>query len=268
VTDRRTETRGVRRAIALSGGSLAYTLRTSARSRGIRVTIDATRGVLVSVPPPERRGWTHPEPRIEAFLAEREGWIRRHIARSERTLEGLRAGGPLGDGGWIRYLGEPHRLHIRPAPANERRSIVERRVVPDGPRLTVDLAPADRRSLQTVLRDWCRERAAEAIDLAISAHASALAVRPGRVRLRDPRTRWGSASRSGALSFSWRLVLAPPEALETVVVHELAHLRVFGHGPRFWAIVAGRRADHAVWRRWLREHALELHLALTEPASD
>ena len=43
---------------------------------------------------------------------------------------------------------------------------------------------------------------------------------------------------------SWRLVLAPPEALETVVVHELAHLRVFGHGPRFWAVVASRRPDH------------------------
>jgi len=64
------------------------------------------------------------------------------------------------------------------------------------------------------------------------------------------------------LAFSWRLVLAPPEALETVVVHELAHLRVFGHGPRFWAVVAERRPDHAVWRRWLRDHSTELHGAL------
>jgi predicted metal-dependent hydrolase len=70
--------------------------------------------------------------------------------------------------------------------------------------------------------------------------------------------------------FSWRLVLAPPEALETVVIHELAHLRVFGHGPRFWALVASRRPDHAEWRRWLRTHSLELHGALSttvEPAA-
>ena len=66
------------------------------------------------------------------------------------------------------------------------------------------------------------------------------------------------------LAFSWRLVLAPPEALDTVVVHELAHLRVFGHGRAFWALVASRRADHAQWRRWLREHALELHGALDQ----
>jgi predicted metal-dependent hydrolase len=82
------------------------------------------------------------------------------------------------------------------------------------------------------------------------------------VTVRDTRTRWGSCSRARRLSFSWRLILAPPEALETVVVHELAHLRVFGHGPGFWEIVAGRRPDHRRWRRWLREHALELHGAL------
>ena len=55
-----------------------------------------------------------------------------------------------------------------------------------------------------------------------------------------------------------------PRALETVVVHELAHLRVFGHGPRFWGLVATRRPDHKVWRRWLREHSGELHGALDE----
>lgn len=61
---------------------------------------------------------------------------------------------------------------------------------------------------------------------------------------------------------SWRLVLAPAEALETTVVHELAHLRVFGHGPRFWSLVASRSPDHVRWRRWLREHSAELHTAL------
>jgi predicted metal-dependent hydrolase len=48
-----------------------------------------------------------------------------------------------------------------------------------------------------------------------------------------------------------------------VVCHELAHLRVFGHGPRFWTLVASRRPDHRIWRRWLHDHATELHLALT-----
>jgi predicted metal-dependent hydrolase len=82
------------------------------------------------------------------------------------------------------------------------------------------------------------------------------------VTVRDTTSRWGSCSRKGNLSFSWRLVLAPPRALETVAVHELCHLRVFGHGPRFRALLAGRIPDHAEHRRWLRRHSEELHAAL------
>ena len=91
-----------------------------------------------------------------------------------------------------------------------------------------------------------------------------MGVTPTSVSVRDQRSRWGSASPHGRLSFSWRLILAPPEALETVVIHELAHLRVFGHGPRFWEIVAERRPDHAIWRKWLHDHSFELHGALDD----
>jgi predicted metal-dependent hydrolase len=132
--------------------------------------------------------------------------------------------------------------------------------------LVVRLGARDRRPVATILRTWLKERAGSAIDEAIDRHAPPLGVTPVRIDLRDPRTRWGSASRNGRLMLSWRLVLAPPEALDTVVVHELAHLRVFGHGPRFWDLVASRVPDHRSWRRWLREHSAELHDALDEGA--
>ncbi len=105
-------------------------------------------------------------------------------------------------------------------------------------------------------------RAREAVEAAIARHAGPLGVTPAAVAVRDTRSRWGSASRQGRLMLAWRLVLAPPAVLETVVVHELAHLRVFGHGPAFWDLVATRVPDHAVHRRWLRTHAAELHAAL------
>jgi predicted metal-dependent hydrolase len=122
----------------------------------------------------------------------------------------------------------------------------------------------DRRPVAAVLRDWLTKRARSAIEEAIDRHAGSMGVTPVRLDLRDPRTRWGSASRNGRLMLSWRLVLAPPEALETVVVHELAHLRVFGHGPRFWQLVGSRVPDHRRWRRWLREHSAELHGAFDD----
>lgn len=250
----------------LPGGRLTYVLRHSPRARRLRVTIDPRRGVVVSLPS-GRRGWANPQPLVAAFLAEREAWIRRHLDRVARQRAELDARGGVHDGGSLRYRGVLHRLRLVPAPM-ARRSSVSREGTEAGDELVVRLAAGDRRPVETVLRAWLVERGRTAIEAEVTRHAAALGVRPAGVTLRDPRTRWGSASRERRLSFSWRLVLAPPEALETVVVHELAHLRVFGHGPRFWALVAARRPDHQVWRRWLRDHSFELHAALDGRAPD
>ncbi len=242
-----------------------YVLRRSARSRRLRITIDPEHGLVVTVPLATRRGWAHPERMIDAFLREREPWIRRHLDAQAHQRAELEARGGLADGAVVRYLGELHRLRVTAATGG-RRSTVGRVVALGGPELHVRLLARDRDRAERVLETWFREQARFVIDATIADHAAALGVEPAVVAIRDPRSRWGSASRQGRLMFSWRLVLAPPEALETVVVHELAHLRVFGHGPRFWAVVASRRPDHIAWRRWLRTHSLELHGALASPS--
>jgi predicted metal-dependent hydrolase len=250
--------------VHLPGGPLDYTLRRSPRSSGVRVVIHPERGVVVTVPAVGRRGWADPERHVRSFLVEREPWLRRHLDRHAREQAELRARGGLRDGAFIRFRGELHRLRVMPATEGARRSSVERVGGLEADEVVVRLAPADRRSIAGVLEAWLRPRARAEVERAIAAHAAPMGAVPKAISIRDQRTRWGSASRSGRLAFSWRLVLAPPEALETVVVHELAHLRVFGHGPRFWATVAARRPDHAAWRRWLREHAIELYGALAE----
>ena len=247
----------------LPGGPLAYTVRRSPRSRGIRVVIHPERGVVVTVPA-TRRGWADPERHVEAFLADREAWLRRHLAKQAREQAALEARGGLRDGAAIRFRGDLHRLRIVRAAPGVRRSRVERIGGADEDEIVVHIAAADRRSLAALLEGWFKPRARAAIEREIRRHADPLGVTPTALSIRDQRTRWGSASREGRLAFSWRLVLAPPDALETVVVHELAHLRVFGHGPRFWALVASRKPDHKAWRKWLRDHSLELHGALAE----
>jgi predicted metal-dependent hydrolase len=208
----------------------------------------------------------HPEAEIERFLREREGWLRRQLQGHAQQRAELAARGGLRDGATIRFRGELHLLRVVAAAAGSRRSTVTREGGEASDELVVRLASADRRPVAAVLDAWFRERARVLINREIARHARALGVNPTAVSVRDQRSRWGSASHRGRLSFSWRLILAPPEALETVVVHELAHLRVFGHGPAFWALVAARRADHLVWRKWLRTHSLELHAALDESA--
>lgn len=243
----------------LPGGSIPYTLRYSARARGLRVTIHPDRGVVVTVPA-TRDGRLHGERHATAFVAERQQWIRRHVARQAAEAARIAAHGGARDGGEILYHGGWFRISVVPAVSGMRRSHVV--VFPDEGALVVHRVTTDRRTEAAILEAWLREEARVAIDAAIDRHAGPLGVSPTTVTLRDPRSRWGSAARTGRLSFSWRLVMAPPEALETVVVHELAHLRVFGHGAPFWALVATRQPDHRAWRRWLHDHAIVLHGAL------
>jgi predicted metal-dependent hydrolase len=245
----------------LRDGDLPYTLRRSARARRLRVTIDPRWGVIATVPGP-RTGEAAARALVEPFLAEREDWIRRHLARQAATVGRARAAGPLVDGSLVRYRGVPHLLRVVSSTPGSRRSRVERVGADDGDLLLVTVAPSERRPLPAILEAWLRVRAREAVEAAIARHAGPLGVTPAAVAVRDTRSRWGSASRQGRLMLAWRLVLAPPAVLETVVVHELAHLRVFGHGPGFWDLVATRVPDHAVHRRWLRTHAAELHAAL------
>jgi hypothetical protein len=229
------------------------------------VTVDPARGAVVTVPG-ARRAEREALALAAPFLAGREAWIRRHLARHAEERARWTTG-PVGDGSLVRYRGEPHMVRVaarapgagHPGPG---RSHVARVGADEGDVLLLTLASGERRAPAAVLEAWLRARARRAVDEAIARHAPALGVVPTRVTIRDTRSRWGSASRAGRLSFCWRLVLAPPGALETVVVHELAHLRVFGHGPDFWALVAARVPDHRAWRRWLRAHAAELHGAL------
>ena len=217
---------------------------------------------MVTIPARAARSKGEAERLAESFVAEREPWLRRHLERQARQREELDALGPLRDGGTFLFRGEPHRLRVVAPSRGRRRTVVTREGGDEGDELVVRPGAGERRELAAILEAWLRVRARSAIEREIERHAPALAVEPAGVTVRDTRTRWGSCSRSRRLSFSWRLVLAPPEALETVVVHELAHLRVFGHGPQFWEIVAGRRPDHRRWRRWLRDHSVELHGAL------
>ena len=82
------------------------------------------------------------------------------------------------------------------------------------------------------------------------------------LRIRDPRTRWGSCGPDGHIMLSMRLALAPPDVFRYVVIHELCHLRWHGHGPRFWALVERQMPDFQEHRAWLRRHGAALHEVL------
>jgi len=110
----------------------------------------------------------------------------------------------------------------------------------------------------TLTKEQGRREAHAHISLLAQSEAAALGVSYSRLTLRDQRTRWGSCSSNGALSFNWRLVLAPHDVLDYVVVHEVCHLVEHNHGSRFWRLVERRRPGYREPKQWLDEHGWEI----------
>jgi len=119
---------------------------------------------------------------------------------------------------------------------------------------------------RAITESEARTRARKIVSALAEDESERIGVRFERIRIGGQRTRWGSCSPRGTLSFNWRLVLAPLEVLDYVVVHEVCHLRVGNHSPRFWALVEQRRPRWRDQRDWLRVHGPEL-LAFTPNAN-
>ncbi len=108
-----------------------------------------------------------------------------------------------------------------------------------------------------------REAAKEYIPKRVAYYAGLLGVDYNTITIRDQKTRWGSCSSKGNLSFSWRLILAPPKVLDYVVVHELCHRKEMNHSPRFWALVESIIPDYKTHRKWLKENGEKLSILST-----
>ncbi len=237
---------------AMAADRFAYRLRRSDRARRARLTVTREGEIVVVLP---RRV---PEAEAERLVRQHTAWLDRHVSRIIGQQELLDSRPSLGKGRVLEVAGEPCRIsEVDVAAARPVRGRVE--PVPGG--LLVRLG-RDGRSTPELLEGWLRLRARDVIGERVVARAPELAVRPGRITIRDQSSRWASASSSGALSFSWRLLLAPPFVLDAVVVHELAHLRIRGHTLAFWALVEQHAPRTREARCWLREHASQVRAAL------
>jgi predicted metal-dependent hydrolase len=224
-----------------------YTLRRSDRARRTRIQVTAD-GVEVVVP---RRASLA---EVEPFVESKRAWIERTLLRM-RAAEAERPRPRLEDGGAVPYLGESLRLAVRVEPQRRRAHVARR-----GDVLEVAVAEPGPAAVASALERWYRARARTEV----AARLDVATARVGRsytgLQIRGQRSRWASCSSQGGMSFNWRLLLAPPEILDYVVEHEVAHLDVHDHSPRFWSLLAARRPGYRDEERWLRDNGSALRL--------
>jgi predicted metal-dependent hydrolase len=214
---------------------IAYSVRRSPRARRVRVGVEATGAVVVTLP---KRA---PERAAAEAVEELRGWIerrRRTLARAHAEV--------AREPGTVPWLGESLRLVPQAG-----RTRVHRR----GDALLVpaeDPAPA--------LERWYRRSAREELGRRLDAAVARAGTAYSGLTIRGQRTRWASCSAKGHMSFNWRLLLAPAEVVDYVVEHEVAHLEVMDHSPRFWALLESRVPDWRTHAAWLRRYGPTLAL--------
>jgi predicted metal-dependent hydrolase len=200
----------------------------------------ASREVILTMPP---RGSLR---EAKEFAQRHGGWI---AARLRRLPEAE----PFADGTLLPLRGVQHRIAHRPG---RRGTVWTEAGESSEPLLCVagEAPHIDRR-----ITDFLRREALRDLDAASRRAAAGLNVAVKRISVRDQSSRWGSCSTTGVLSYSWRLILAPPFVLDYLAAHEVAHLVEMNHSPRFWRLVHGICADAHRAKVWLDVHGSDLH---------
>ena len=185
---------------------------------------------------------------IQSFIANKEDWI---ILTQIKLKERASAAKPhnYSDGELFPFLGHDYPLKITD---NGKSQLLFNNAF-YLPRL---LWPEAKKQF----RDWYRKQALSIISIRVELFAEKHSLRYGLVRISNARRRWGSCNIKGNLNFSWRLMMAPVVVIDYVVVHELAHLLVRNHSPRFWKKVEEMMPEYKIYRRWLRDNEKKLDL--------
>ena len=181
----------------------------------------------------------------DQFLIERADWIisARARLREHMTRQGTEMA-KVADGETLLFLGEPTKLNIRVSDSNKIGFA----------RSELFIFTTGRDEAREQLKKFLTERTRERVTERVEHYAQLIGRTPGRIAIRDQKTRWGSCSSQKNLNFNYKLIMAPPEALDYVVVHELCHLFEFNHSDRFWARVKTHMPDYLVWKAWLKKN--------------
>jgi predicted metal-dependent hydrolase len=215
-------------------------IRSKRKSIGLQIASDAT--LIVRVPNSAKMG------DIEKVIAKHENWIKKKKEQTLTALEKMPVRRFI-EGEELPYLGKNYKVHL----ASDPKIIL---------RFDNAFYLSERYShvAKQVLTRWFKNQAKKIITQRVMYYASKVGLSYGRIGITNAAKRWGSCSHRGNLNFAWRLILAPIEAIDYVVVHELIHLEIKNHSKRFWDRVESIYPGYKIQRKWLRDNERTLSI--------
>jgi predicted metal-dependent hydrolase len=223
----------------VAGRSLPLRIVENDRARRLTLRIDAGgRGLRITIPPGIAQG------EVESFLHRHKGWLEQRLAKVPERPQ-------VRPGIKIPVRGIPHLIVHEPAS----RGAVTLRNSEVGPVLVVH---GDCRHLPRRIADFLKSEAKREIGMLVARHCSAIGKNAKAIRFRDTSSRWGSCTSNGTLSFSWRIMMAPPPVINYLVAHEVAHLKEMNHGPKFWKLCNELCPDTDRCKAWLKRNGSAL----------
>lgn len=236
--------------IKLDGLPVSYRVRTSKRAKRISLRFSMSAGLEVVYP----AGLRQPDP--EALLLERSAWVRKAMARI-RDAKANRRRREYRAGEEFLFRGASYRLKLDSAPSLTRIKVG----LADG---HLEVAspeaapPATEAEIRDAIERFYRAQAQRYLPQRVEELARMHGFKFERVRVKNQKTRWGSCSAKRNINLNLRLMMAPDEAIDYVITHELCHLRELNHSPAFWAHVESCCPDFRIWKSWFKQHGPNL----------
>ena len=227
------------REVGVLGRQIEYEVRRSSDASEPRIDVDI-HGVRVVIPDSD-------DTRPEELLKENAAWVTEKVGKYDAYREQIPER-RFEKGAVFPYLGEEHEVTVEQRPSSE---------VCDG-EIRLAAHHVEQTSVKRALESFYRRKARERFEDRADHFAAEMAVEYKQIHVRNQRTKWGSCSTSGTLGLNWRLMMAPPEIVDYVVIHELGHLREANHNDTFWSVVAEHDPNYKDHAEWLREHSSQL----------
>ncbi|HHV72533.1 MAG TPA: M48 family metallopeptidase [Clostridia bacterium] len=229
--------------IESNGIRIAYIL-VKTRRKTIGITVDKNGEVKVAAPL-----WIS-EKKIQEIVEKKTEWIVKKV-KEVRERNSNRVGREFVNGEKFFYLGKEYALKV------EEKNLAQTEVIMGDDTITVHISQglleeSRKQLVKETLLQWYRQRFAKIAGERIKKYSRQIKVSPCKVVIRNQKTRWGSCSSKGNINLNWRLVMAPLEIIDYVIVHELCHLKIMNHSKDFWNLVESILPSYAESKKWLK----------------